>query len=51
MFGRGGQEKGGGMGIDLGIDALIGAADEGVAFFDIGVDAAVTAGPIGMFTE
>jgi hypothetical protein len=36
---------------NLGVDTLIGAGDQAVAFFDFGVDAAVASRPIGVFAE
>ena len=40
-----------GMRLDIGVYALIGAGDNRETFFDIGVDAAVAACPIGMFAK
>ncbi len=34
------------MGLDLGIDALVGTGEERIALFDFGVDAPVAAGPV-----
>ena len=39
------------MRLDFGINPLIRAADQRVAFFDVGVDAAVAARPIGVLTK
>jgi hypothetical protein len=35
----------------FGVNALIGAADQCIALFDVSVDAAVSASPVGMFPE
>jgi hypothetical protein len=39
------------MGFDLGVDALLGPADEGIPFFDIGIDTAISTCPIRMLTK
>jgi hypothetical protein len=40
-----------GMGLDLGVEPLIGAGDDGIALFQLAVDAAVATRPIGMFAK
>ena len=36
---------------DFGLDALVSAGDEGVAFLDLSVDATIPPGPIGMLAD
>ena len=45
------QDQGGGVWRNLGINALIGSGNQAVPFFDICINAAITAGPIGMFAK
>ena len=39
------------MRLDLGVDALVGAADQRIALLDFRIDAPVATGPIGMFAK
>ena len=45
------QYEGSRVRLHLGVDALVGAGDQGVALFDVGVDAPVAARPVGVLTE
>jgi hypothetical protein len=37
--------------LDIGVNALVGSADQSVTHFDLSIESPVTAGPIGVFTK
>ncbi len=39
------------MRLDLGVNTLVGPGDQSMAFFDVGVNAAVASGPVGVLAE